>query len=129
MNDTPISHAFVLPEDNFQAWFNALKPYLNNFERVSVIRNPGGTDLNPYRNVSAVTAPKMWLNNSPFQHIRRIYPSVVRIDTVRATNPQELAMIVNRRVANNDRFGERDNDGHLFERFVLEWPSDYSPFK
>jgi murein DD-endopeptidase MepM/ murein hydrolase activator NlpD len=129
MNDTPISHAFVLPEDNFNAWFNALKPYLSKFERVSVIRNSGGTNLNAYRNVSAVIAPKLWLNNSPLEHIRRIFPSVVRIDTVRATTPQELAVIVNRRVANNDRFGEKDVDGHLSERFVLEWPSDYSPFK
>src|SRR5687768_13829123 len=128
MNDTPMSHAFVLPEENFQAWHEALKPYLRKFERVAVIRNPGGNDLNPYRNISAVTSPKTWLNNSPLEHIRRIYPSVVRVDTVRATTPQELATLVNRRIANNDRFGERDNDGHINDRFVLEWPTDYKPF-
>jgi hypothetical protein len=129
MNETPVSHAFVLPEENFQAWYEALRPYLKKFERVAVIRNPGGTDLNPYRNVSAVIAPKTWLNNSPMEHIRRIYPSVVRVDTVKATTPQELTFIVQKRIANNDRFGEKDNDGHISDRFVLDWPTDFKPFK
>jgi murein DD-endopeptidase MepM/ murein hydrolase activator NlpD len=129
MTEIPMSHAFVLPEENFQAWYNALKPYLSKFERVSVIRNPGGNDLNPYRNVSAVLAPKTWMNNSPLEHIRRVYPSVVRIDTVKATTPQELAVIVQKRIANNDRFGAKDNDGHINDRFILDWPTDFKPFK
>lgn len=129
MTETPISHAFVLPEENFQAWLDALKPYLAKFERVAVIRSTRGNDLNPYRNVSAVTAPKTWLNNSPVEHIRKIYPAVVRIDTVRATTPQELSVLLSRRIANNDRFGLQDNDGHINNRFVLDWPSDYTPIK
>lgn len=126
MSDSRISHAFVLPDEDFRAWYDALRPYLDTFERVAVVRGTGGNDLNPYRNVSAVTAPRLWLNGDPLYHIRRIYPRVVRVDVVQATTPQELAHQLQARIARRDRFGESLNEGrHLHERFVLAWPTDY----
>ncbi len=130
MAETPISHAFVLPDRNFFQWLNALRPYLNTFERVAVIRDPGAKDLNPYRNVSAVTAPNLWLRDDPLYHIRRIYPQVVRVDVVRARTPNELAALMQSRIANRDRFGELQNsDNHLHERFVLSWPTTHRPLR
>lgn len=130
MAETPISHAFVLPDRNFFQWLNALRPYLNTFERVSVIRDPGAKNLNPYRNVSAVTAPNLWLRDDPLYHIRRIYPQVVRVDVVRASTPQQLTALMQSRIANRDRFGELQNaDNHLNERFVLSWPTTHRPLR
>ena len=125
-----ISHAFVLPDKDFTQWLQALQPYLQKFERVAVIRSPGGNDLNPYRNVTAVKAPNTWLSNDPLLHIRRIYPQVVRVDVVNATTPQQMATILQSRIAANDRFGEQNNsDRHIDERFVLEWATDYRPLR
>jgi hypothetical protein len=128
VNAAPISHAFVLPDDDFTAWLTALRPYTQTFERVAVIRSPAGSDLNRYHTVSAVAAPRTWLNDSPIDHIRRIYPLVVRVDVVHARTPQELSAIVQRRVAQRDRYGERDtNPPHLFDRFVIEYPVEHTP--
>jgi murein DD-endopeptidase MepM/ murein hydrolase activator NlpD len=125
-----ISHAFVLPDKDFPQWLSALQPYLNKFERVAVIRSPGGNDLNPYRNVTAVKAPNTWMSNDPLLHIRRIYPQVVRVDVVNATTPQQMATLLQSRITNNDRFGEKNNsDGHLNDRFVLEWATDFRPIR
>jgi hypothetical protein len=125
-----ISHAFVLPDKDFAQWLQALIPYLKKFDRVAVIRSPGGNDLNPYRNVTAIKAPNMWLSNDPLRHIRRIYPQVVRVDVVNATTPQQMALILQSRIAANDRFGEQNNsDRHIDDRFVLEWASDYRPIR
>lgn len=129
MSASTISHAFVVPSKDFYSWLNVLRPYLQQFERVAVIRGVGGNDLNPYRNVSAVTPSKLWLNDDPLAHIRRIYPQVVRVDIVNASTPQELVTILQKRVANNDRYGEKDNDGHIHDRFILEWPTDHRPYK
>ncbi len=128
MSAAPISHAFVLPDDDFAAWLAALRPYTQAFERVAVIRSPAGNDLNRYRHVSAVAAPRTWLNDSPLEHIRRIYPMVVRVDVVAARTPSELSAIVQRRIALKDRYGEQDNNPpHIFDRFVIEYPVEYSP--
>lgn len=129
MSDTPISHAFVLPEDDsFFTWYNALKPYLSKFDNVSVIRGVGGNDLNPYRYVSAVNTPRTWLRDDPIYHIRRIYPSVVLVDRVNARTPQELTALMQQRINNNDRFGFQQQDGHVDERFVLAWATNYRPY-
>ena len=125
-----ISHAFVLPDSNFYDWLKALRPYLEKFERVAVIRSPSGNDLNPYRNVTAVKSPKTWMSNDPLLHIRRIYPQVVRVDVVNATTPQAMALALQTRIANDDRFGERTNsDNHIDDRFVIEWPTNHRPIR
>ncbi|MDQ7027646.1 MAG: peptidoglycan DD-metalloendopeptidase family protein [Anaerolineae bacterium] len=125
-----ISHAFVLPDIDFIQWLQALQPYLKHFERVAVIRSPGGNDLNPYRNVTAVTAPNTWMSNDPLLHIRRIYPQVVRVDVIRATTPQQMASLLQSRIAANDRFGEQNNrDNHIDDRFVLEWATNARPLR
>lgn len=130
MVDAPISHAFVLPDIDFFAWLQALRPYMNTFERVSVIRSPGGNDLNPYRNVTAVAAPRTWLNDDPLAHIRLIYPAVVRVDVVQATTPQQMAAILQTRIDADDRFGERfNNPPHIDDRFVLAWPTTHRPLQ
>lgn len=128
MTDTPVSHAFVLPDDNFEAWLAALRPFTQKFERVAVVRSPRGNDLNRYRNVTAVGAPKTWAGDNPLTHIRRIYPMVVRIDIVPARNPADLSAIVARRINANDRYGEKENNPpHIFDRFIVEYPVQYSP--
>lgn len=128
MSEQPISHAFVLPDRDFVAWFNVLRPYLQAFERVAVVRSPAGNDLNRYRNVTAVQAPLTWFQDDALSHIRRIYPSVVLVDVIHAETPQEFAPIILNRIRHNDRYGERDNSPrHIFSRFVLEWATDFRP--
>lgn len=127
---TPVSHAFVLPDDNFHQWLDALRPYLQKFERVAVVRSPRGNDLNRYRNVTAVTAPLTWFQDDPHTHIRRIYPMVVRVDVVRATTPQQMAQLLAPRIQHNDRYGERNNQPrHIYDRFVLEYPTTHRPMR
>jgi hypothetical protein len=129
MSDT-ISHAFVLPDKNFHEWFQALQDYRATFDRVAVIRDPGGNDLNPYRNVTAVAAPKVWLQDDPLLHIRRIYPQVVRVDVVQAQTPAELTTILEQRIKADDRYGETLNhDDHLHDRFVLAFPTTHQPMQ
>ncbi len=124
-----ISHAFVLPDRNFYEWLAVLRPYLAKFERVAVVRSPAGNNLNRFRNVTAVDAPLTWWQDSALTHIRRIYPSVVMVDVIDVSEPQELAPIISRRVENDDRYGERDSEPqHIFHRFVLEWMTSARPF-
>ncbi len=123
-----ISHAFVLPDHNFYEWLAVLRPYLAKFERVAVVRSPAGNNLNRFRNVTAVNAPLTWWNDSALIHIRRVYPSVVMVDVIEAQTPAELAPVVSQRVDADDRYGEADNDPqHIFNRFVLEWPTSARP--
>ncbi|MBZ0275833.1 MAG: peptidoglycan DD-metalloendopeptidase family protein, partial [Anaerolineae bacterium] len=124
----PISHALVLPDDNFASWYSAVEPYTKMFERVAVIRSPRGNDLNRFRNVTAVQAPRVWVDNNALGHIRRTYPLVVRVDVIPANTPDDLARVLQARIAAVDRFGEKSNqDGHISDRFVLAWPSDGLP--
>jgi hypothetical protein len=123
----PISHALVLPEADFAAWEAAAKAYTQAFERVAVVRSPAGNDLNRFRNVSAVQAPGVWVNNNALAHIRRVYPMVVRVDVIRANTPAELAAALQERINRRDRYGEYLNDGHISDRFVIGWPSDARP--
>jgi hypothetical protein len=128
MSENPISHAFVIPDRDFLDWYNVLRPYLNAFERVAVVRSPAGNDLNRYRTVTAVQAPLTWFQDNALQHIRHIYPQVVTVDVIRATTPQELVPILKRRIRNNDRYGEKvTNPAHIDTRFVLEWPTAHRP--
>ncbi len=123
-----ISHAFVLPDHDFYEWLAVVRPYLAAFERVAVVRSPAGNNLNRYRNVSAVEAPLTWWQDSALTHIRRVYPSVVMVDVIAAATPAALTPILQRRVANADRYGARDaNPQHIFERFTLEWPTSARP--
>ena len=130
MSEQAMSHAFVLPDENFHGWLAALQPYLTHFERVAVVRSPAGNDLNRFRNVSAVTAARTWMQDDPLQHIRRIYPQVVRVDVIDAPSPADLSQIIAERVRLDDRYGEQNNTPpHIFDRFVVAWPTDYRPLK
>ncbi len=123
-----ISHAFVLPDRNFHEWLAVLRPYLAKFKRVAVVRSPAGNNLNRFRDVTAVEAPLTWWRDSALTHIRRVYPSVVMVDVIDVHSPEALAPILRRRVENDDRYGERDNEPqHIFQRFVLEWPTSARP--
>lgn len=126
--DSVISHAFVLPDRNFHEWLAVLRPYLKKFERVTVVRSPAGNNLNRFRNVTAVEAPLTWWQDSALTHIRRVYPSVVMVDVIDVDTPEALAPIVARRVERNDRYGEQEAEPqHIFQRFVLEWPTSARP--
>lgn len=125
--DEKISHALVLPDQNFIEWYRAAEAYSQFFERVAVIRSPAGNDLNRYRNISAVEAPNVWLDNNALMHIRRIYRSVVRVDTIKVSTPAQLKSVLQQRIDRNDRYGEWLNDGHIDDRFVLGWPADALP--
>ena len=123
-----ISHAFVLPDRDFDDWLAVLRPYLTQFERVAVVRSPAGNNLNRFRNVTAVNAPLTWWQDSALTHIRRIYPSVVLVDVIDVDTPAELTPIIARRIENDDRYGELDTDPqHIFYRFVLEWMTSARP--
>ncbi|MCY3574520.1 MAG: cellulase family glycosylhydrolase [Chloroflexota bacterium] len=126
----PISHAFVLPDRDFDEWLVVLGPYLKAFPRVAVVRSPAGNNLNRFRNVSAVQAPLTWWKDSALAHIRRVYPSVVMVDVVDAASPVELRPILQRRIQQKDRYGQRDAmPQHIFQRFVLEWPTSARPIR
>ncbi|MEL6402757.1 MAG: M23 family metallopeptidase [Chloroflexota bacterium] len=130
MSDSPISHAFVLPDDGqFFQWYNALKPYLAQFDNVAVIRGSGGNDLTPYRNVSVINVPNMWLRDDPVFHIRRIFPTIVMVDVVQATTPAQLQSMMQTRINLADRYGRQRNDGHINERFVIGWATDRRPYE
>ncbi|MCA9903730.1 MAG: M23 family metallopeptidase, partial [Anaerolineae bacterium] len=122
-----ISHALVLPDQNFFDWLRATDPYTRAFERVVVVRSPAGNDLNRYRDVTAVQTPGVWINNDAVSHIRRAYPNVVRIDVINVTTPDQLRTKLETRIAQADRFGENLNDGHINDRFIIMWPSDAQP--
>jgi hypothetical protein len=97
---TIISHALVLPDQDFSQWYQAAQLYIQKFPRLAVIRSPKG-----------------------FDHIRRIYPAVVRVDVIRANTPAELGTALSARISTNDRYGERINAGaHIDDRFVLDFP-------
>lgn len=122
---TPISHALVLPDRDFNAWLDASKNYQNGFERVAIIRSPAGFNLNRFRNITAVEVAGEWLNNDALAHIRRMYPAVVRVDVIRVNTPAELAAELNRRVSEQDRYGEKRNTPpHIFDRLTIDWPVD-----
>ena len=126
----PISHAFVLPDEDFEDWLDQLRPYLKAFPRVTVVRSPAGNNLNRFRIVSAVEAPKTWWQGSALKHIRRVYPSVVTVDVIDAATPSQLRPIVRQRIQQKDRYGARSNKPpHLFHRFVLEWPTSARPMR
>lgn len=123
----PISHALVLPDADFAAWYRAAEAYTKAFERVAVVRSPAGNDLNRFRDVSAVQAPGVWVNNDALTHIRRVYPMVVRVDVIRASTPAELAAALQERINRRDRYGAFRSDGHISDRFVIGWPSEARP--
>ncbi len=128
MNTLPISHAIVLPDRDFQDWLAPVRPYMQMFERVAVIRSPAGNDLNRFRNITAVQAPNVWFRDDALRHIRRAYPMVVRVDVIQASDPSQLGVELQRRVAQKDRFGQLRNDPkHIYDRFTIEWPSDARP--
>lgn len=130
MADEPISHAFVLPDDQFFDWLAVLRPYRQQFNHVVVVRSPAGNDLNRYRNVTALAAPRTWYKDDPLLHIRRVYPSVVRVDVIQASTPTELGAILAQRIADKDRFGlRRNNPPHVSDRFILEWPTPHRPLR
>ncbi len=125
-----ISHALVLPDYDFSEWLNAVRPYLSAFERTAVVRSPAGNDLNRFRDVTAVQVGRTWMNDDALTHIRRIYPLVVRVDVIKADTPAQLANELQARINANDRFGEtRNTPKHLYERFVLQYPSAVRPAK
>lgn len=123
-----ISHALILPDNNFLDWYRALANYNAQFERVNVVRSPRGNDLNRFRDITAPQIPGLWLNNDPLYHIRRVYPSVVRVDVIPNINTvAQLQTALNERASRNDRYGTWLKDGHLNDRFVFSWPSDGRP--
>jgi hypothetical protein len=124
----PISHALVLPDKNFNDWFRAAEPYSQTFPRVVVVRSPIGADLNRFRDVTAVQTSGVWLRDNPVYHIRRIYPSVVRIDVARANTPDDLRRLFDERIRRQDRYGEQIDSGrHIDDRLALAFPSRHFP--
>jgi len=128
MPDPMISHALVLPDENFYEWREVLRPYLEKFAEVAVVRSPVGDDLNRFRNVTAVQTSSTWWQGSALAHIRRIYPQVVMVDIIEAETPQQLEPILQRRIRRADRYGQEDAaPQHIFTRFILGWPTAFRP--
>ena len=114
-------HALVLPDYDFMDWFRAAQNYTQAFENVITVRSPAGNNLNRYKNVSAVAAPRVWFNDDPLLHIRRAYPVVVSIDVINAQTPDQLRQLLDQRVRDDQRYGTDEN---VFTRFRLEWMVD-----
>lgn len=125
---TEISHAIVLPDQNFTTWLSVVRPYTEKFARTAIVRSPAGNDLNRFQNITAVQAPQTWMNDNALEHIRRVYPQVVLVDVINAATPAQLAAELQTRISANDRYGaQRNNPKHLFDRFVLNYPSPARP--
>ena len=116
-----MTHALVLPDQNFLEWYQATKNYTDFFKSVAIIRSPKGINLNRYKTVSAVKATGLWFNDDPIAHIRRAYPNVVMVDVLSVNTPHELATLLNGRVANQQRFGLEANQDY---RFTLDWATE-----
>jgi hypothetical protein len=127
MATQPISHALVLPDKDFMNWYKAAEPYTKAFERVAVVRSPAGNDLNRFRDITAVQAPGVWVQNNALNHIRRVYPMVVRVDVIQANTPAELSAALAQRINTRDRYGEKIAPPHISDRFILDWPSEARP--
>ena len=125
MAESTISHAIILPRSNLSRWLQVIADYETHFERVAVVASPRGNDLNRFRNVTAIQVPGMWFGDDALVHIRRIYPLVIRVDRIQVSSPEELQVILNKRVTNNDRYGEGliDVRQSISDRFVLEYPA------
>lgn len=120
-------HALVLPEAEKEAWLNATKRYQRAFTHLAIVHGVREHNLNRYRDVSTIAAAG-WMAGNPHRHIALVYPNVVRVDLIPAHSPTELQANLDARAANDDRFGALLNeDGHLRERFSLDWPSDANP--
>lgn len=129
-SDAIVSHALILPDQNFYEWLAAARLYVDAFDGVVVVRSPGGNDLNRYRNVTAVGAPLTWMQDSALYHIRRIYPLVVQVDVIAAETPDDLRTALQARIDDDDRYGEGETETqHIFHRFVLEWPTSARPME
>ena len=122
-----VSHALVLPEENQESWRNTTKRYHQAFANLAIIHGVREHNLNRYRDVSTIAAAG-WLGEEPFQHIELVYRNVVRVDVIPANTPAELQATLDARAAHDDRFGALLNeDGHLRERFSIDWPCDANP--
>ena len=129
-NAAPISHAFVLPDSDFEAWLAAVRPYTKAFPRVTVVRSPAGNDLNRFRRVTAVEAPLTWWRDSALAHIRRVYPMVVLVDVIVVETPAQLLPVLQGRISRKDRFGALEAEPqHIFRRFALDYPTDARPMR
>lgn len=124
---TVVKHALVLPEENRESWHNATKRYRQTFLNLDILHGVREHNLNRYRDVSTVTTAG-WMNGDPLQHIELVFRNVVRSDIIPANSAAELQANLDARAANEDRFGALLNeDGHLQERFSIDWPCDANP--
>jgi len=121
-----MTHALVLPDQNFLDWFQATKKYVEFFKSVAVVRSPKGMNLNRYKTISAVKTKGVWFNDDPVAHIRRAYPSVVTVDVLDAPTPAQLATLLNGRVTSQQRFGTELNQD---TRFTLDWATESSTLR
>lgn len=123
-----ISHAFVLPDTDFNAWVEAVRPYRQAFEEVAIVRDVDGPHLNRFRHVTTVLAPNVWMKDDPVYHIRRAFPMVGRVDVIPVSTPAALIAELRHRITDKDRYGEkRNNPPHLYDRFLLAWPTATRP--
>lgn len=129
MSASVVTHALVLPDADFNAWYQASVAYTRAFDRVTIVRGLRGIDLNRFHTVTAITIPGLWINNDPLTHIRRTYPSVVAVDVIRATTAAALTTLLSERITRKDRYGAYLNDDHLNTRFTIGWPGDARPAK
>jgi hypothetical protein len=125
-----ISHAFVLPDANFNVWADAVRAYRQTFADVAIVRDVDGHHLSRFRNVTTVTVPNVWMKDDPVYHLQRAFPMVGRVDVIRAVTPAALITELNQRIADKDRYGEKRNTPqHLYDRFLLDWPTTTRPAK
>lgn len=125
---TFISHAFVLPDNGFADWLDAMHAYRQRFDQVAIVRDVDGTHLSYFSTVSAVEVPGMWAYDDAHYHIRRALPMIAKVDVIRVTTPDALRAELARRIADGDRYGETRNDPqHVYNQFVLDWPTRARP--
>lgn len=121
LDDNPPSHALVLPDRDFLTWYEAVRDYTAHFKNVIVVRSPAGNNLNRFKVVTAVNAPRVWYNSDPVAHIRRAYLNVVTVDVIEASTPTELQQALAERIRTDSRYGNASN---RHTRFTLDWPTD-----
>ncbi|MCY3935036.1 MAG: peptidoglycan DD-metalloendopeptidase family protein [Chloroflexi bacterium] len=124
---TIVTHGLVLPEENSEAWRSTAKRYQQAFPNLDIVLGVREHNLNRYRDITTI-ATAGWLNDDPLHHIQLVFRNVVRTDIIAAQTIAEFQAILDARAAHEDRFGALLNeDGHLRERFSIDWPSDANP--
>ncbi len=125
----PDNHIVLLPRDKYLEWVQATRDYSIAFE-VSVTPYPenAGEHANGELTVTVVDAPYGYPQQGSIRDYFAANYSKAQLDMIEVSNPDDLINILQSRIDDRDRFGERPKIGEVTTEegeFRLKWPTDY----